>query len=84
MLLMGWIWHIVPENPEFILCVMWETSVLVGQLLALQEGIAVGWLTKESSISFWQGRVFCHLQSIHTISDSRPISYSVCKVNWLG
>jgi hypothetical protein len=27
------------ENPEFILCVMWETSVLVGQLLALQEGL---------------------------------------------
>jgi len=63
---------------------MWEASVLVGQLLALQEGIAVGWMTKESSISFWQGRVFCHLQSIQTISDSRPISYSVCKVNWLG
>jgi hypothetical protein len=28
---------------------MWEASVLAGQLLALQEGIAVGWMTKESS-----------------------------------
>jgi hypothetical protein len=27
-------------------------SVLVGQLLALQEGSAVGWMTKESSICF--------------------------------
>ena len=36
---MGWIWHIVPENPESILCVMWETSVLVGQLLAVHEGL---------------------------------------------
>jgi hypothetical protein len=35
-----------------MLYVMWGTSVLVGQLLALQEGSAVGWMTKESSISF--------------------------------
>jgi hypothetical protein len=26
---------------------MWEASVLIGQLLALQEGNAVGWMTKE-------------------------------------
>jgi hypothetical protein len=32
---------------------MWEVSVLVGQLVALQEGIAVGWMTKELSINFW-------------------------------
>jgi hypothetical protein len=31
---------------------MWEFFVLVGQLLALQEGIAVGWMTNESSINF--------------------------------
>ena len=36
---MGWTWHTVPANPEFILCVMWEASVLVGQMLALQEGL---------------------------------------------
>jgi len=33
---------------------MWEGSVLVGRLLALQEGSAMGWLTKEISINFWQ------------------------------
>jgi hypothetical protein len=33
---------------------MWEGSVLVGQLLALPEGSAVGWMTKEISINFWQ------------------------------
>jgi hypothetical protein len=32
--------------------VMWESSVLVGQLLALQEGNAVGWKSKESFINF--------------------------------
>jgi hypothetical protein len=36
----------------FILCAMWESSVFVGQLLALQEGCALGWMAKESSISF--------------------------------
>jgi hypothetical protein len=25
---------------------------------ALQEGIAVGWMTKELSINFWQGKLF--------------------------
>jgi hypothetical protein len=39
-----------------MLYVMWEAPVLVGQLLALQEGSAVGWMTKESSISFRQGK----------------------------
>jgi hypothetical protein len=37
---------------------MWEASVLVGQLLTLQEGNAVGWMTKESSINFSQGKSF--------------------------
>jgi len=32
---------------------MWEASVLVEQLLALQESLAMGWKTKESSIDFW-------------------------------
>jgi len=36
----------------FILCVMWEARVLVGQVLALQEGSAVGWMANESFISF--------------------------------
>jgi hypothetical protein len=34
-----------------MLYVMWAAAVLVGQLLALQEGSAVGWMTKESSIN---------------------------------
>jgi hypothetical protein len=59
---------------------MWEASVLVGQLLALQESIAMGWMTKESSISFRQGKDFCHLQSIQTTSDARPVPNSVRKV----
>jgi hypothetical protein len=42
----------------FILFVMWDVSVLVGQLLALQEGSAVGWMTKETSINFWEGKRF--------------------------
>jgi hypothetical protein len=29
-----------------VLNVMWEAAVLVGQLLALQEGNAVGWMTQ--------------------------------------
>jgi hypothetical protein len=29
----------VPENPKLIFCVIWETSVFVGQVLALQEGL---------------------------------------------
>jgi hypothetical protein len=41
-----------------MLYVMWDSSVLVGQLLALQEGDAVGWMTKESSINFRQGKNF--------------------------
>jgi hypothetical protein len=36
--------------------VMWEASVLVRQLLGLQEVNAVGWMTKGSSVSFRQGK----------------------------
>jgi hypothetical protein len=43
---------------------MWEASVLVGQLLALQEGSLVIWMTKESSINFGQGKSF-HPSSKH-------------------
>jgi hypothetical protein len=38
----------------FILYVICEVSVLVEELLALQEVSSVGWMTKESSINFWQ------------------------------
>jgi len=61
----------------FILCVIWEASVLVGQLLALQEGSALGWMAKESSISFWQGKSLSHLQGIQTTSKASLASYSV-------
>jgi hypothetical protein len=47
---------------------MWKASVPVGQLLVLQEGGAVGWMMKELSITFWQGRAFSRLQSIQTNS----------------
>jgi len=60
-----------------ILNVIWDASVLVGQLLALHEGSAVGWMTKESFIIFSQGKVFSYLQNIQTTSKARPVSYSV-------
>jgi hypothetical protein len=41
-----------------MLCVMLEASVLARLLLALQEGNAVGWMTKESYINFRQGKSF--------------------------
>jgi hypothetical protein len=61
-----------------MLYVRWKISVIGGQLLALQEGCAVGWMTKESSIISGRGKVFCHLQSIQTTSEDSPASYSVC------
>jgi hypothetical protein len=61
-----------------MLYVVWEPSVLIGQLLALKEGIAVDWMTKQSSISFRQEKVFCHLQSIQTTSEASFSSYAVC------
>jgi hypothetical protein len=62
---MGLIWLRELVNPElmFILCVMWEDSVLVVPLFAVQAYSAVGWMTKESSISFWLAGVFFRLQS---------------------
>jgi len=53
-----------------------EGSVLVGQLLALQGGSAIGWMTKEISINFWQKKVFCHLQGIQTKSEATPAASS--------
>jgi len=38
MMLMGLIWLRLHRNPDFILCVMWEASVPVGQLPAPHEG----------------------------------------------
>jgi hypothetical protein len=60
MFLMGLIWLSVLVNTElmFMLYVMWESSVLFGQLLALQEGSSVGWMTLESSMNFKQGNSF--------------------------
>ena len=55
----------------FILYVMWESSVLAGHLLALQENSTVGLMTKESSINFWQEIVVCNLQSTQTTSEAR-------------
>jgi len=52
---------------------MWEASVLAGHLLALQEGSAVGLMTKESSINFWKGIVVCNLQSTQTTSEASPV-----------
>jgi hypothetical protein len=52
----------------FMLCVIWNTSVLVEHMPALQEGSAVWWMTLESHISGSQGEVFSYLQSIQTNS----------------
>jgi hypothetical protein len=58
MFLMGLVWLGVLVNEMSMLYVMWEASVLVGQLLALQESNAVDWMTKESSINFRQVKSF--------------------------
>jgi hypothetical protein len=39
-----------------MLYVICEACVLVGQMLAFQEGNGVGWMKKESFISFRQGK----------------------------
>ena len=76
---MGLIWHRLHVNPEWmlILYVIWEASVLVGKLLALQECSAGDWMTKEFYIHFCQGKVFYHLHSIQTMSKASSASYSV-------
>jgi hypothetical protein len=50
----NWFKVLVDPNSAFILNVIWDVSVLVGQLLALHENSAVSWMTKESFISFSQ------------------------------
>jgi hypothetical protein len=64
--IVGLTWFRLLVNSEvmFILYVMWVASVFAGHLLALPEGSAVGLITKEPSINFWPGIVFCYLQSI--------------------
>ena len=75
---MGLNWFRVLVNPEsmFILNVNWDASVLVGQLLALHEDSAMGWMTKELFINFSQGKVFSFLQNIQTNPEVSPDSYS--------
>jgi hypothetical protein len=62
---------------------MWEASVLAGQLLALQKGIAIGWMTKEVLIIFWLGKIFSQLYSIQTtcLSSAQPHFQSVLMVS---
>jgi hypothetical protein len=54
---------------------MWKFTVLV-QLCALEGGRAVGWMINISSINFWQWKIFSHLESIQTVSEASPASYS--------
>ena len=74
-------------KPEwmFILRVIWDSSVLVAQLLALQEGRAVGWMNKESSINFGQGNfVLMFMTSTQPLRSAQPLIQSVVSVKWLG
>jgi len=48
----------------------WETI--------LHDGSVVGWMMKESSINYWQGKVVSHLQSIQATSEASSDSYSLC------
>jgi len=64
---------------------MWDSSVLVWQLLALQEGNAVGWMNNESSISFRQGNfALIFIASTRPLRPARPLIQSVGRVKWLG
>jgi hypothetical protein len=66
-----------------MLCVTWEPSVLVGQLLALQEGNSVGWMTKESSINFRQFFLIFK-ESRQPLRPAKfPIQFML-RVKWLG
>jgi len=80
---MGLIWLRVLVNPVcfFILYLIWEAFVLVGWLLAVQEGSSGGWITKEPFLCFWQQNIFCHLQSMHTSSEA---SLAYCSVHAQG
>jgi hypothetical protein len=61
-----------------MVCVMWNTSVLVGHILALREGSVVGWMTKESYIIVRQGEVFCHYKASRQTLEASPATHSVC------
>jgi hypothetical protein len=77
--LMGLIWVRVLVSHVSMLYVMWEAFLLAGQLLGLQEGKTVGWMTKEPSINFRQGKVFFHLQSIQTTRhQTTSLVFSLC------
>jgi hypothetical protein len=57
-----------------MLYLMLKASVLVGQLLALQEGSAVGWMIKESSSFSGRSEDFSHIYSIQTTSEASRTS----------
>jgi hypothetical protein len=85
MFLIGLIWVLV--NPECIsmLYVIWETSVRVGKLLALQEGNAVGWMTKGLSTSFKQEKFsLIFVASRQILRPAQHPIQSVLRVKWLG
>jgi hypothetical protein len=68
-----------------MLYVIWEASVLVGQLLALQESNAVGWMTKESSNNFRQGKVSVIFKaSKQPLRPAQLPIQSVLRGKWLG
>ena len=69
----------------FILGVTWDSSVLVWRLLALQEGSAVSWMNKESSINFGQGNfALIFMASTKPLRPAQPLIQSVVRVKWLG
>jgi hypothetical protein len=83
---MGLISLRVLVNPEWmlILCVIWDSSVLVSQLLALQEGNAVSWMNKESSINFRQRNfAVIFIASTWPLRPAQPLIQSVVRVKWL-
>ena len=85
--MMGFIWLRVPVNSDslFFLCIMRDAAVLVGQLPVLQEGRFVKWMLRGLSINLWQGKVYCHLQSIETSTKGSLSSCSfVFRVKHLG
>jgi len=80
----NWFRVLVDPNSTFILNVIWDASVLVGQLLALHEDSAVSWMTKESYISLWLGEVLCHLQRFQTSDASSGSNLVPTKVRAAG
>ena len=82
---MGLMWLKLAENPELSLFIMQDDSVFFEQLLALNEGRAVGWMIKESLINFWRGKfsvVFIESRKFPGEPSFRP-AQSILRVNWL-